>query len=191
MVVDMKNDEPVIRPYVDWEDFRPATGQAALALEPAVKLYKFVHDILSPEAQTAFCFPLQSYYFSFLVILILSLMMGIILNFTMLTYLHEEIKPKVVHRDIKSSNILIDDDFNAKIFDFGLAKLLGVGKSHITTRVMGTLGFTYLGNLIMNCTLSIPDQSDNCLFGAKGYTLFLRSSAYFEPRYADTTLFTA
>ncbi|KAG5040529.1 hypothetical protein JHK82_012651 [Glycine max] len=57
-----------------------------------------------------------------------------------LTYLHEEIKPKVVHRDIKSSNILIDDDFNAKIFDFGLAKLLGVGKSHITTRVMGTLG---------------------------------------------------
>ena len=65
------------------EDFRPATGQAALALEPAVKLYKFVHDILSPEAQTAFCFPLQSYYFSFLVILILSLMMGIILNFTM------------------------------------------------------------------------------------------------------------
>ena len=58
----------------------------------------------------------------------------------MLAYLHEAIEPKVVHRDIKSSNILIDDDFNAKISDFGLAKLLGVGKSHITTRVMGTLG---------------------------------------------------
>lgn len=57
-----------------------------------------------------------------------------------LAYLHENIEPKVVHRDIKSSNILIDDDFNAKVSDFGLAKLLGEGKSHITTRVMGTFG---------------------------------------------------
>ncbi|KAL9667202.1 hypothetical protein QQ045_001551 [Rhodiola kirilowii] len=57
-----------------------------------------------------------------------------------LAYLHEAIEPKVVHRDIKSSNILIDDDFNAKISDFGLAKLLGAGESHITTRVMGTFG---------------------------------------------------
>lgn len=57
-----------------------------------------------------------------------------------LAYLHEAIEPKVVHRDIKSSNILLDDDFNAKISDFGLAKLLGAGKSHITTRVMGTFG---------------------------------------------------
>ncbi|CAA6663619.1 unnamed protein product [Spirodela intermedia] len=58
-----------------------------------------------------------------------------------LSYLHEAIEPKVVHRDIKSSNILIDDDFNAKVSDFGLAKLLGAGKSHITTRVMGTFGY--------------------------------------------------
>lgn len=54
--------------------------------------------------------------------------------------MHEAIEPKVVHRDIKSSNILIDEDFNAKVSDFGLAKLLGAGKSHITTRVMGTFG---------------------------------------------------
>ncbi|CAN1312967.1 Probable receptor-like protein kinase At5g18500 [Linum perenne] len=52
-----------------------------------------------------------------------------------LAYLHDAIEPKVVHRDIKSSNILIDDDFNAKVSDFGLAKLLGAGKSHVTTRV--------------------------------------------------------
>jgi serine/threonine protein kinase len=58
-----------------------------------------------------------------------------------LAYLHEAIEPKVVHRDIKSSNILIDDDFSSKVSDFGLAKLLGAGKSHITTRVMGTFGY--------------------------------------------------
>ncbi|KAL5700375.1 hypothetical protein ACHQM5_025825 [Ranunculus cassubicifolius] len=58
-----------------------------------------------------------------------------------LAYLHEAIEPKVVHRDIKSSNILIDEDFNSKVSDFGLAKLIGAGKSHITTRVMGTFGY--------------------------------------------------
>ncbi|XP_059652207.1 probable receptor-like protein kinase At5g18500 [Cornus florida] len=58
-----------------------------------------------------------------------------------LAYLHEAIEPKVVHRDIKSSNILIDEEFNAKVSDFGLAKLLGAGKSHVTTRVMGTFGY--------------------------------------------------
>lgn len=58
-----------------------------------------------------------------------------------LAYLHEAIEPKVVHRDIKASNILMDSDFNAKVSDFGLAKLLGSEKSHITTRVMGTFGY--------------------------------------------------
>ncbi|XP_047957580.1 probable receptor-like protein kinase At2g42960 [Salvia hispanica] len=58
-----------------------------------------------------------------------------------LAYLHDAIEPKVVHRDIKASNILIDEDFNAKISDFGLAKLLGAGKTHIVTRVMGTFGY--------------------------------------------------
>lgn len=58
-----------------------------------------------------------------------------------LAYLHEAIEPKVVHRDIKSSNILIDSEFNGKVSDFGLAKLLDSGESHITTRVMGTFGY--------------------------------------------------
>ncbi|KAK3020872.1 hypothetical protein RJ639_045300, partial [Escallonia herrerae] len=58
-----------------------------------------------------------------------------------LAYLHEAIEPKVVHRDIKSSNILIDTEFNGKLSDFGLAKLLDSGESHITTRVMGTFGY--------------------------------------------------
>ncbi|RRT48051.1 hypothetical protein B296_00037600 [Ensete ventricosum] len=63
------------------------------------------------------------------------------MHFNSLAYLHDAVEPKVVHRDIKSSNILIDEDFNAKVSDFGLAKLLGAGKSHIATRVMGTFGY--------------------------------------------------
>ena len=59
-----------------------------------------------------------------------------------LTYLHEAIDPKVVHRDIKSSNILIDDEYNSKVSDFGLAKLLNSDKSYINTRVMGTYGYS-------------------------------------------------
>ncbi|KAK4428942.1 putative serine/threonine-protein kinase [Sesamum alatum] len=58
-----------------------------------------------------------------------------------LTYLHECLEPKVVHRDIKSSNILLDKQWNAKVSDFGLAKLIGSERSYITTRVMGTFGY--------------------------------------------------
>jgi len=58
-----------------------------------------------------------------------------------LAYLHEGLEPKVVHRDVKSSNILLDKKWNAKVSDFGLAKLLGSEKSYVTTRVMGTFGF--------------------------------------------------
>ncbi|KAB1227005.1 hypothetical protein CJ030_MR1G014973 [Morella rubra] len=58
-----------------------------------------------------------------------------------LTYLHEGLEPKVVHRDIKSSNILVDKQWNPKVSDFGLAKLLGSELSYITTRVMGTVGY--------------------------------------------------
>ncbi|XP_073307313.1 probable receptor-like serine/threonine-protein kinase At4g34500 [Primulina huaijiensis] len=58
-----------------------------------------------------------------------------------LAYLHEGLEPKVVHRDVKSSNILLDRKWNPKISDFGLAKLLGSEKSHVTTRVMGTFGY--------------------------------------------------
>ncbi|MBA0566368.1 hypothetical protein Golob_011192, partial [Gossypium lobatum] len=58
-----------------------------------------------------------------------------------LAYLHEGLEPKVVHRDIKSSNILLDKQWNPKVSDFGLAKLLGSGRSYVTTRVMGTFGY--------------------------------------------------
>ncbi len=59
-----------------------------------------------------------------------------------LAYLHEDSNPRVIHRDFKASNILLEDDFTPKVSDFGLAKSAGeVGKSQpISTRVMGTFG---------------------------------------------------
>ncbi|KAJ4836502.1 hypothetical protein Tsubulata_035491 [Turnera subulata] len=58
-----------------------------------------------------------------------------------LSYLHEGLEPKVVHRDVKSSNILLDRLWNSKVSDFGLAKLLFSDSCYITTRVMGTFGY--------------------------------------------------
>ncbi|XP_068650657.1 putative serine/threonine-protein kinase [Aristolochia californica] len=58
-----------------------------------------------------------------------------------LAYLHEEIKPSIVHRDIKASNILLDRDLTPKISDFGLAKLFPDSVTHVSTRVAGTLGY--------------------------------------------------
>ncbi|GBG84266.1 hypothetical protein CBR_g38237 [Chara braunii] len=58
-----------------------------------------------------------------------------------LAYLHEGCNPKVVHRDVKAHNILLDKEFQAKVSDFGLARLLGDEVTHITTRVMGTFGY--------------------------------------------------
>jgi len=57
-------------------------------------------------------------------------------------YLHEVANPPVIYRDLKASNILLDGSFNAKLSDFGLAKLGPSGdKSHVSTRVMGTYGY--------------------------------------------------
>ncbi|CAA7048265.1 unnamed protein product [Microthlaspi erraticum] len=58
-----------------------------------------------------------------------------------LAYLHEDCHPKIIHRDIKTSNILLDVNFEAKIADFGLAKLSQENHTHVSTRVMGTFGY--------------------------------------------------
>ncbi|KAK7320404.1 hypothetical protein VNO77_29838 [Canavalia gladiata] len=58
-----------------------------------------------------------------------------------LAYLHEESRIKIIHRDIKASNVLLDKDFNAKVSDFGLAKLIEDDKTHVSTRVAGTIGY--------------------------------------------------
>ncbi|PAN33031.1 hypothetical protein PAHAL_5G530700 [Panicum hallii] len=58
-----------------------------------------------------------------------------------LAYLHEDCHPKIIHRDIKASNILLDLRFEAKVADFGLAKFTSDTNTHVSTRVMGTFGY--------------------------------------------------
>lgn len=57
-----------------------------------------------------------------------------------LLYLHEQCNPKIIHRDVKAANILLDESFEAVVGDFGLAKLLDRRDSHVTTAVRGTVG---------------------------------------------------
>lgn len=79
-----------------------------------------------------------------------------------LTYLHEQCVPRILHRDVKPSNILLDNDFNAYLSDFGLARLLGNSETHATTGVAGTFGYV-APEYAMTCRVS--DKADVYSYG--------------------------
>ncbi|MBA0811515.1 hypothetical protein Gohar_003407, partial [Gossypium harknessii] len=58
-----------------------------------------------------------------------------------IAYLHHHSTPHIIHRDIKASNVLLDSEFQPQVADFGFAKFIPDGATHVTTRVKGTLGY--------------------------------------------------
>ncbi|PKA50360.1 LRR receptor-like serine/threonine-protein kinase RPK2 [Apostasia shenzhenica] len=79
-----------------------------------------------------------------------------------LAYLHDNCAPRILHRDVKPSNILLDNDHNAYLSDFGLARLLGNSETHATTGVAGTFGYV-APEYAMTCRVS--DKADVYSYG--------------------------
>ncbi|KAK8997647.1 hypothetical protein V6N11_012195 [Hibiscus sabdariffa] len=79
-----------------------------------------------------------------------------------LAYLHYGAQPTIIHRDINASNILLDDMFEAKVADFGLAKFTPEGMTHLSTRVAGTTGYVAPEYALYG---QLTDRSDVYSFG--------------------------
>ncbi|KAK4480106.1 hypothetical protein RD792_013163 [Penstemon davidsonii] len=83
-----------------------------------------------------------------------------------LAYLHDHCNPKIIHRDVKAANIFLDEDFEAIIGDFGLAKLMDHKETHVNTAVRGTIGHLCgcLAHVLKERTKKLKLWSVVCLF---------------------------
>ncbi|CAM6109003.1 unnamed protein product [Calypogeia fissa] len=94
-----------------------------------------------------------------------------------LAYLHDDCHPRIIHRDIKGQNILLDNQWQAQVADFGLAKLFDDAKSHVTTRVMGTFGYVAPEYAMSG---KLTDKSDVYSFGVVLLELITGKKHVFE-----------
>ncbi|KAK4357325.1 hypothetical protein RND71_022935 [Anisodus tanguticus] len=104
-----------------------------------------------------------------------------------LAYLHYGAQPGIIHRDIKASNILLDDRFEPKVADFGLAKFTPEGMTHLSTRVAGTMGYVAPEYALYG---QLTERSDVYSFGVVLLELLSGKKAIIEFNDGQPTLVT-